>query len=198
MKGAVFVISGPSGSGKTTLLKKLLQSKTLKAKLVKSVSLTTRPRRTGEREGRDYFFVTPEQFRKARKDKKILEWTRYLGYYYATPKGYVDLQLSRGRSMALCLDLRGALRLKRIYQERTVTIFVLPPSVKALQRRIEKRCQKTKKDEICRRVRFSREELSACSRYDYCVLNSDLRQAVKELRRIVAGEIALKERGSRK
>jgi len=85
--GKLFIISGPSGSGKTTLLAGLIKDKKIGKLLVKSRSLTTRPRRTGESNGSEYFFVTPLEFRHILKAKKILEWTRYLGYYYGTPKG---------------------------------------------------------------------------------------------------------------
>ena len=119
-----------------------------------------------------------------------------MGYYYATPKAYVEQQLRRGRSVALCLDLRGALRLKRMYGRKTITIFVQPPSVDALQLRIAKRCQKTRKEEVCQRLGLARQEMATASQYDYCVLNSDLRQAVSELKQIVVREMHMRERGS--
>jgi len=89
----LFIVSGPSGSGKTTLASSVLKSPELKNRLIKSISLTTRPRRPGEKDKKDYFFVPEERFKKLLKAKKILEWTRYLGYYYATPKDFVESQL---------------------------------------------------------------------------------------------------------
>jgi guanylate kinase len=124
--GRIFVVSGPSGSGKTTLLKRALAGKFLKKKFVKSVSITTRPKRSGEREARDYFFVKPLEFRRLNKAKKILEWTRYLGYYYGTKKEFLEERLIEGKHLALCLDHKGALRLKKLYPKNTVTIFVDP------------------------------------------------------------------------
>ncbi|MBU0709962.1 MAG: guanylate kinase, partial [Candidatus Omnitrophica bacterium] len=103
----IFVISGPSGSGKTTLRDKLLEDQELiREGLTKSVSLTTRPRREGERNRQDYSFITEKQFKLKLKGKKILEWTKYLGYHYATPRDFVEQQLKRGKSVILCLDLK--------------------------------------------------------------------------------------------
>jgi guanylate kinase len=184
-QGLIFVISGPSGSGKTTLLQNLIRSKILKHKLVKSVSFTTRPKRSGEREGRDYFFISDHEFKQRRKAKKILEWTRYLGYYYATPKDFVERRVQKGRHILLCLDLKGAFRIKRLYSKNTVTIFVMPPSLRTLHDRIKKRCSRTKREEIRQRLWLARKELGACRRYDYCVLNKDLRQAVRETKIII-------------
>lgn len=181
----IFVISGPSGSGKTTLLGRLLRHKALKGKLAKTVSFTTRPRRSGEKDGRDYFFITQKEFRKFQRAKKILEWTKYLGYYYATPRDFLQRHLKQGRHLALCLDLKGALRIKRLYPKDTALIFILPPSLRALQKRIRGRCHLTRGQEIKERLRLARQELLCSRRYDYCIVNKNLAQAVKELKGIV-------------
>ncbi|MFH1457662.1 MAG: guanylate kinase [Candidatus Omnitrophota bacterium] len=196
IRGLVFVVSGPSGSGKTTLLKQLLQDKPLSKKLVKSISLTTRPQRSNEKSGHDYFFVSQEDFRRARKAKKILEWTKYLGYYYATPKDFVDKQLGQGKHIVLCLELKGALAVKRLYPENTVTVFVTPPSLKTLQHRIGKRCYKTKKEEIRERLKLARQEILDSCRYDYCLVNNNLVRAVKSFKDIIINEISAKEQRS--
>jgi guanylate kinase len=187
-KGLIFVISGPSGSGKTTLAQKLTRSKTLKNRLIKSISFTTRPKRQGEADKRDYFFISDKEFREKRKAKKILEWTKYLDYYYATPKEFVDRQLDKGKHILLCLDFKGALEVKRLYPQNTITIFVTPPSLVALQDRIRKRCRQTKKEEIKQRLKLARQELAVAKRYNYCVVNRDLQQAVKELQGIILQE----------
>ena len=184
-KGVIFIISGPSGSGKTTLAAKALASPRLKGKLAKSVSLTTRPRRTGEAGGRDYFFISRQEFLRQQRAKKILEWTRYLGYYYATPKAFAEEQLARGRSLVLCLDFKGLAQVRRIYPYRTVAIFVAPPSLEDLRRRIEGRCRKTTKEEIARRLRLAQKELSGSGHYDYYLVNEDLKDAVGELEGII-------------
>jgi guanylate kinase len=175
----MFIISGPSGSGKTTLLKNLIRAKEFKGKLKKSVSFTTRPKRPGEREGKDYFFISEKQFQQHLKRKKILERTRYLGYHYATPKEFVEKQLATNKHIALCLDLNGALKLKRLYPKDTLTIFVMPPSLKELKARIEKRKCRTKRQEITQRIKLAKKELRLAQRYDYHILNKDLKLALK-------------------
>jgi guanylate kinase len=187
--GKLFIISGPSGSGKTTLLAGLIKDKKIGKLLVKSRSLTTRPRRTGESNGSEYFFVTPLEFRHLLKAKKILEWTRYLGYYYGTPKGPLEIQLSYGRNIGLCLDIKGARTLKKLYPNNTVTIFILPPSLEVLKSRIEYRSSSTNKKEIARRVRLARRELLAASEFDHCILNQSLQVALEELKNIFLHEI---------
>lgn len=189
-RGLIFIISGPSGSGKTTLVKKLLGNKRLKNKLVRSISFTTRPRRSGEEEKKDYFFISEKQFRQEQKTQNLLEWTKYLGYYYATPKDFLQRQLEKAKHVILCLDLKGAFTIKRRYPKDTVTVFVMPPSLDALLERITTRCHKTKKEEVRQRLRLAQEELSACDKYDYCLVNRNLHQAAKELQGIILKEIA--------
>lgn len=184
----IFVISGPSGSGKTTLRGKLLQDKELRRSFIKSVSFTTRQKRCGERNKKDYIFISEPEFKQQLKAKKILEWTKYLGYYYATPRPFVDKHLKKGKNIILCLDLNGALRIKRLYPKNSVTIFILPPSIKALRHRIEGRCNKTKREEIRRRLELAKQELSDAGKYDYCAVNKNLAQAIKELRGIILKE----------
>lgn len=188
LKGLIFVISGPSGSGKTTLLDNLLKDKGLSKRLAKSVSLTTRPKRSGERNKRDYLFITQEQFRRKLESKKILEWTKYLGYYYATPRDLIENELKKGKHILLCLDLKGARSIKRLYPKNSVTVFVVPPSLQALKERIEGRCAKTKKAEIRKRLKLAREELLASASYDYSLANKNLNRAVQKLKEIILKE----------
>jgi len=187
-QGLIFVISGPSGSGKTTLLTNLLKSKDLKNRLVKPISITTRPKRSGEKNGKDYFFVSQKQFKQEKQAKKILEWTRYLSYYYATPKDFVERQLRKKKNLILSLDLRGALRVRRLYPKNTITIFILSPSLAVLRDRIEKRCNKTKKAEIQKRLKLAEKEIQASDRYDYRLVNQDLDETVRQLKDIVLRE----------
>jgi len=188
-RGKIFVICGPSGTGKTTLLGKLIKGAGLKTKILKSISLTTRPKRPGEKTGKDYFFVSRQEFARLLKAKKILEWTRYLGYYYGTPKEFVDSQLSLGRHLGFCLDLKGARALKKAYPQQTRVIFIKPPSIEALKHRIEGRCRSADKNEVLRRLRLARQELKASRSFDYCILNTNLNTAIKKLKRIVLCEI---------
>jgi guanylate kinase len=184
----IFVISGPSGSGKTTLLKKLLRGGPLKRKLVRSVSLTTRPRRNGERNGQDYFFISRQDFQKRRRERKILEWTSYLGHYYATPKDFVEKKVKSGKHILLWLDVRGARQIRKAYPQDSVLVFINPPSLKELQRRIHGRRHSAA--EINQRLGLARQELAAARCYDYRLLNSDLSQAAASLRDIVSREIS--------
>ncbi|MDD5500551.1 MAG: guanylate kinase [Candidatus Omnitrophota bacterium] len=184
IKGKIFVISGPSGSGKTTLLAKLLHDKKIGRILVKSCSVTTRPRRAGERQGRDYFFVGKNEFNRLLKAKKILEWTRYLGYYYGTPKDLVETRLKEGKHIGLCLDINGARILRKKYPRNAVTIFVLPPSLKTLKTRIESRRRETSKEEVRQRLFLAKQEILAASQFKYCVLNENLKSALEVLKKI--------------
>jgi guanylate kinase len=173
-EGLLFVLSGPSGSGKTTLAEKILTAPVLKGRLIKSVSFTTRAKRPGEVEGRDYFFITPREFQRQHKAKRILEWTRYLEYYYGTPKGFVDRRLRQGKHLLMCLDIHGARRIKRLYPRNTVTIFIEPPSLETLRQRLLRRSDKTDHGEIQRRVGLAKAELMAAHTYRYRLVNADL------------------------
>lgn len=189
-KGTLFVISGPSGSGKTTLAAKLLDDASLKRRLLRSVSFTTRNKRRGERQGKDYFFISKARFLALRKAKKILEWTSYLGYYYGTPKEFVDKRLSEGKNIVLCLDVRGAKRMKRIYRKASATIFIKPPSVAALRHRIELRGRETTREEIDRRLAQALQELGQAEQYDFQIVNDKLNVAVAELKAFVLQRLA--------
>jgi guanylate kinase len=186
----IFVISGPSGSGKTTLRKKLLKDKELKSKLANSISFTTRPKRLGEQNGRGYFFISEEEFKKKLKAKKILEWTKYLGYYYGTPKDFVETQVKKRKHLILCLDLKGAARIKQLYPENTVTVFILPPSFDTLRDRIGRRGKQIRQQEITQRLKLAKKELLAASKFDYSVVNENLAEAVWDLKDIILKEIA--------
>ena len=197
-QGKIFVISGPSGSGKTTLLTSLIQDKKIGKSLVKSCSITTRPKRSQEREAKEYFFVTLSEFRRLLKAKKILEWTKYLGYYYGTPRGPLEKQLKNGKNVGLCLDLKGARIFKKTYPHNTVTIFVLPPSLSELRERIQNRCRQTNPQEVRRRMLLAGRELQAAEEFDYCVLNQNLLVALKELKNIFFAAQAAHRRKSNK
>ncbi len=189
--GKIFIISGPSGSGKTTLLTRLIQDKKISKLLRKSCSVTTRPKRLGERQGKDYFFVSKPEFRRLLKAKKILEWTRYLGYYYGTPRDPVESRLKEGGHLGLCLDLKGAKVLKKRYPQNAVTIFVLPPSLSALKARIEGRRRETNAKEVDQRLHLARKEIQAAAQFDYCILNQNLQKALKALKNVFSRETTI-------
>jgi guanylate kinase len=197
LQGLIFVLSGPSGSGKTTLAERVLKDRVLGRKLVKSISYATRPQRSGEVEDKHYFFITDAQFKKALKAKKILEWTRYLGYYYATPRDFFEAQLKKGKHIILCLDGKGALRIKRHYPKNTVTVFVVPPSLEVLSQRMRNRCSATKTAEIRKRVRLAAQELLSAHKYDYCLVNRNLDKVAGELKELILEKIhSFKEKES--
>jgi guanylate kinase len=185
----IFILSGPSGSGKTTLRELVLKDRSLKKRFTKSVSLSTRSKRVGERQGKDYFFISERKFRGLRRDKKILEWTKYLGYYYGTKKDYLLSSLKANKNLILCLDFKGAQRVKKLYPKETVSVFIIPPSVKELRKRIEGRSCGTKKEEVLRRLKVAEEELKNVSQYDYALRNTNLVQALKRLKGIILKRI---------
>jgi guanylate kinase len=189
----IFVVSGPSGCGKTTLIRSLLKNKALRNRLVRSISFTTRPKRPGEREGVDYFFISDAQFKSRRRQKKILEWTRFLNYYYGTPREYVEGQFESNRSLALCLDVKGAMRLKKIYGRRAVTIFILPPSIDSLKERIQKRRCRTDCRVVASRMKLAKEELRRARDYDYRIVNDNFSLALKKLNGIINKRLHLKK-----
>ncbi len=183
------MISGPSGSGKTTLIRGVFKDRRLKKRLVRSISFTTRPVRAIETHKSDYFFISQAQFKRALKAKKILEWTKYLGYYYGTPRDFVDGHLNKEDGILLCLDVVGARKVKKIYPRNTVTIFILPPSLDTLPKRIKQRCSGTKKEEVEKRLRVAKKEILASRGYDYRIINKDLTRALRELKGIIIKEI---------
>jgi len=188
-KGRIVVISGPSGSGKTTLRESILKDASIRQLFVKSVSFTTRSKRTGEREGRDYFYITESEFQRKLKAGKILEWTRYLGYYYATSRDFVAGKLKLGKNILFCLDLKGAQKIKRLFPLDSVTIFIKPPSIAELKKRIEQRCKKACAVNTKKRLELAKKELLAAPGFDYLVINKDFNLAVKKLKEIIFKEI---------
>lgn len=185
--GKIFVISGPSGSGKTTLLEKLLKVKKISSLLAKSVSFTTRPKRPAEVHGRDYFFISNREFRRLLREEKILEWTKFLGYYYGTPRDFVEGRLRRGKFVLLCLDLAGTKQIKRLFPGRAVTVFIIPPSLEALKERIRGRGDHAAKGQVTKRLSLAGRELQAAAEYDHAIINRNLRQAVAELADVIRG-----------
>lgn len=190
-KGLIFVISGPSGSGKTTLIKSLLKDKGLKKILAKSVSFSTRPKRRNEKDKGDYFFIRREQFVDLLKRKKIIEWTKYLDYYYGTPKDYLDERLENGGHIALCLDTKGAKKIKDIYPDNTVTVFILPPKIEALRHRMRLRSRKSREKKLSSRLRLAKKEISQAGSYDCRIINDDFQAALSELKEIITARIGL-------
>jgi len=169
------VIASPSGGGKTVVRSGLLK---LNKKFAFSVTCTTRPRRPGEAEGRDYYFVTVPQFLKLRKEGKLLEWAKVHGNYYGTPVKSVMQVLGAGRIPVMTIDVKGARSVKRIFPE-AVTVFLLPPDLKTLVQRLRGRGERP--ENVAVRLRTARSEIKVASTFDYLVINDKLPEAVREV-----------------
>ncbi len=186
-KGKIIIISGPSGSGKTTLYKKLLAK--YKDRLVRSVSVTTRPKRFGEKHGRDYFFVSPNMFEHKRKSGHFLEWEKVFDNFYGTPKKHVRDILINGKNVLLCIDVKGAKAvLGRI--PRAVRIFVKTPSLAILEKRLKGRGSETK-GVVKMRLDTARKELKEAKNYDHIIVNDHLTHAFKQLKEVVSSELEI-------
>ena len=175
-EGRLFVLSAPSGAGKSTLCRLLRQRR---PDLSYSISYTTRPMRTGEIDGQDYFFIDAKAFQAGIAAGRWLEWARVHGHYYGTASDFIDRTLAAGNDLLLDIDVQGADQLVRRYP-RAVTIFIMPPSMDELRRRLAKRGTDAP-DVIAARLRNAREEMAARFRYRHIVVNDRLDQTVEEL-----------------
>jgi len=182
-KGLIFVISGPSGSGKTTIIKKLLSFKGIK-NLRKTISFTTRPKRLGEKDGIDYDFITHKEFKDKIKNNEILEYTKFIDFYYGTSIKRLKDIIDKGKDALLCLDTLGAFNLKKIYKDRSILIFILPPSKNALKLRLNFR-RREEQSELERRLLMAKKELLQAGKFDYAIINDKLESAVKEIALII-------------
>jgi guanylate kinase len=181
--GLLVVISGPSGAGKGTICKRL---KDVMKDLKVSVSATTREPREGEEEGESYFFLKEDEFVTRINNDEFLEYAKVYGNYYGTPKKEVFKQLEDGNDIILEIDIQGALQVKKNYP-RGVFIFILPPSLKELQNRIEGRGTDSK-DVILKRMQCAYDELNYAFEYDYVVLNDEVEVAVEKITCIINAE----------
>jgi guanylate kinase len=180
-RGKLIVISAPSGSGKTTIARAIMQKY---PGMLFSVSATTRSPRTGEQEGRDYFFLSKEEFQRRVRMGDLVEWEEIYGDFYGTLKSEVDRALRQGTIMLFDVDVKGGLSIKKAYPDDSVLIFIKPPSVEALQQRLLNR--KTE-DEATIRRRLDRVpmELEKGSQFDWQVVNDDLTTAVNKVDTII-------------
>lgn len=185
MKGKIFILSGPSGSGKTTLYKKILSDKSLKSKIIRSVSVTTRAQRPGEKDGRDYFFVTKQKFLKMRAKGDFLESQKVFDNYYGTPKSWVLDALKQGQSVILCIDVKGA---KVVWQKMrgAVRIFITTPTFEDLEKRLLARG--SEQEAIVKlRLKTAKKELKEIKNYQHVVINDQLKKAYKQLKQTILG-----------
>jgi guanylate kinase len=178
--GDIFVITAPSGTGKTTLLKPLMAAD---PRLRFSISYTTRPPRPEESDGQDYFFVSPAEFRRLRETGALVEWVAQFGYEYGTSREWVREVVAQGADLVFDLDSRGARSLKTEFPQATL-IFILPPSLEELERRLQTR-GRLDPEELARRLANGREELQEVQWYDYLVVNDHLATALSDLQAVV-------------
>ena len=190
-KGVLAVVSGFSGAGKGTVMKKLLESFDDYAL---SVSVTTRKPRPGEVDGKDYFFRTKEEVEEMIAQDQLLEYARYVDNYYGTPRSYVEEKLSEGKNVILEIEIQGAMKIKEKIPE-AVLIFVTPPSVDELRRRLEGRGTETQ-EVIESRLSRAAEEAEGMEDYDYLLVNDDLEECVNELHRIISSESCKTQRNT--
>ena len=186
-KGKIIIISGPSGSGKTTLYKKLLASKKFKGRLAKSVSTTTRPKRKGEKHGRDYLFVSLKMFAHKKRSGHFLESEQVFGNHYGTPNKNVRDLLRMGKNVLLCIDVKGAKSVRRKFPN-AATIFIKTRSLAVLAARLKGRGSE-QKNVVAQRLKTAKEELREAKKYKYVIINENLRAAYGKLEAIIASEI---------
>lgn len=180
--GILVVVSGFSGAGKGTLMRELVNAYDNYAL---SISMTTRAPRPGEVDGRDYFFVSREAFEKKIGEDGLIEYASYCDNYYGTPRDYVDNCLKQGKDVILEIEIQGALKVKEKFPE-TLLLFVMPPSVSELERRLRSRGTETE-EVIRKRLIRAREEAAGIEKYDYIVINDDLKECVGRMHALIMG-----------
>ena len=179
-KGNLFIITAASGAGKTSLVKALVSEN---PNIKVSISFTTRNPRVGERDGKDYFFLDDIDFKKMVENNEFLEMAKCHGSLYGTSKLTVKETLDKGKDIILEIDYQGAFNVKKLFPE-SISIFIIPPSIKALEDRLHKRGQDSEKD-IKLRVAAARNEMSHLGKFDYVTINDKFEKALFELKKII-------------
>ena len=189
-RGLMLVLSSPSGAGKTTLSRKLLEADPM---VDLSISVTTRKQRPGEVDGRDYHFIDAARFDAMVENGELLEWAKVFEHCYGTPRAPVEGALARGRDMLFDIDWQGTQQLREKAAGDLVSVFVLPPSIPELERRLRRRAQDS--DAVIHaRMDKAAGEMSHWAEYDYVVINTDIDRAFAEVRSILAAERLKRER----
>jgi guanylate kinase len=183
MSGCLFIVSAPSGAGKTTLVSGLIASDPL---VRKSVSYTTRKPRSGEENGRDYHFINEDRFQRMREDGEFLETALVHGNLYGTSKRAVQIECAAGHDVLLEIDWQGAAQIRQLIPD-AVAIFILPPSIEALEKRLRGRGQDSP-EIIARRVAAARGEISHVGEFDYVIINEEFNRAAQDLISIIRAE----------
>ena len=191
MKGKLIIVSAPSGSGKSTIISWLMKHPELR--LAFSISCTSRPPRGSERNGVEYFFLTPEEFRRRIEADEFLEYEEvYEGRFYGTLKSQVEHQLSQGQNVVFDVDVKGGCSLKKYFGDRALSIFIQPPSVEELRRRLENRGTDSP-EVIADRVAKAEYELTFAPMFDRVVVNDDLETAQQEAYGLVSSFLEIQE-----
>jgi guanylate kinase len=188
-KNNVFIISAPSGSGKTTLIDLLLKQN---PSLMFSISHTTRPPRTGERDGVEYLFISEEKFEQMIREDRFVEWAEVHGHYYGTSREMLTEADKNHRDVILDIDVQGAAQVRQKMPE-AISIFILPPSYEALKTRLLSR-QKDSKEVMLKRLHNARKEIRRYSEFDYIIINDDLDSALSSLSSIITSSNSLREK----
>ncbi|CAN5532304.1 guanylate kinase [soil metagenome] len=183
-RGLLLVMSSPSGAGKTTLSRALLASD---SHVSMSVSVTTRPPRHGEIEGKDYLFITKERFAAMRDKGELLEWAEVFGNWYGTPRRPVEQALAQGRDMLFDIDWQGTQQLAQALEDDLVRIFILPPTAEELRDRLIRRAQDSA-TVVAKRMAEASREISHWPEYDYVIVNDDIASAQAQLAAILTAE----------
>jgi len=189
-RGLMLVLSSPSGAGKTTLSRMLLKAD---RHIELSVSVTTRLQRRGEIDGRDYHFIDMARFEAMVKSGRLLEWAEVFSHCYGTPRAPVEKALRAGRDVLFDIDWQGTQQLRERARDDLVSVFILPPSVKELERRLERRAQDSRAI-IAARMAKAAGEMSHWPEYDYVIINREKKDAFAEVRAILAAERLKRER----
>jgi guanylate kinase len=188
-RGVLLILSGPSGVGKGTVSAALRENN---SDLIYSVSATTRQPRKGEQEGVDYFFKSKEQFEQMIARNEMLEWAEYVGNYYGTPKQFVEEKLQSGKNVILEIEVQGAQKIKQKSTEG-VFIFLLPPSIEELKKRITSRGSESD-ETIALRMSTAINEIRMIEQYDYAIINDEVELACSKIQSILIAERCSKER----
>ena len=181
--GLLIVVSGPSGAGKDTICNKLINESN---NMWISISMTSRDPRGSEVEGKDYFFVTKEEFESKIKDNVFLEYATYNNNYYGTPKDKIEMYLSKGIDVILVIDIQGALNIKKLIPS-ALFIFIMPPDMETLKRRLINRKTETK-GKVIDRFRTAYNEINNYKKYNYVVVNDEVDNAVDKVKSIIKAE----------
>ena len=185
-------MSSPSGAGKTTLSRALLAAD---ANITMSVSVTTRPPRPGEIEGRDYHFISKEKFAELRDTSQMLEWAEVFGNFYGTPRAPVEAALAKGRDVLFDIDWQGTQQLAQAMEDDLVRVFILPPSAEALRQRLMQRNQDTAVV-IAKRMAEASKEISHWAEYDYVIINETVEASSAQVAAILMAERLKRKRRS--